>query len=133
MIYLFRENRFFRWVPVIIFYFLITYLSSLKQGPFQVHFFKHFDKILHFIEFGFLGLLVGRALMWEYFEHPFQKKWWYVAILGVGLLAFVDEVHQYFVPNRQMDFFDWIADLSGALVGILIYRFFWNIRFKKKE
>ncbi|MCB9247515.1 MAG: VanZ family protein [Ignavibacteriales bacterium] len=43
----------------------------------------------------------------------------------------IDEIHQIFVPNRSAEFLDWVADLSGAILGVLIVRFF--IKIKKKS
>ncbi|MFP4459191.1 MAG: VanZ family protein [Candidatus Zixiibacteriota bacterium] len=32
----------------------------------------------------------------------------------------LDEIHQYFVPNRNSDIYDFIADLVGILMSLLI-------------
>jgi len=42
-----------------------------------------------------------------------------------------DEIHQYFVPNRDSDVFDWLADVVGALVGYLILIIITKLNFKK--
>ncbi len=31
-----------------------------------------------------------------------------------------DEIHQLFVPNRDADVFDFLADFFGALIGLFI-------------
>ncbi|MGB5540538.1 MAG: VanZ family protein, partial [Gammaproteobacteria bacterium] len=35
----------------------------------------------------------------------------------VGLYGVLDEIHQYFVPGRQADVLDVLADVSGGLLG----------------
>jgi len=43
-------------------------------------------------------------------------------ILFVAVYGALDEFHQYFVPGRAVEFFDWLADVSGAVVFVfLIY------------
>jgi VanZ family protein len=39
-------------------------------------------------------------------------------IVFVALYGGLDEFHQYFVPGRAVEFFDWVADVSGALVFV---------------
>lgn len=38
------------------------------------------------------------------------------------LYGATDEIHQAFVPNRQSDIFDWIADATGALMALAFIR-----------
>jgi VanZ family protein len=54
--------------------------------------------------------LVARAV-WP------SRRW---AVLAVGLASLYgvsDEVHQAFVPGRNADVFDWVADTTGALLA----------------
>jgi VanZ family protein len=44
-------------------------------------------------------------------------------MFGIAAVGALDEWHQDFIPRRSMSFADWIADSSGALVGILLVRF----------
>lgn len=39
---------------------------------------------------------------------------------GISAAAALDELHQYFVPGRSMEFTDIIIDVSGALFALLI-------------
>ncbi len=47
-----------------------------------------------------------------------------LAIFIASLYALTDEVHQYFVPGREMDAKDWTIDLLGSSIGIVVYRIF---------
>jgi VanZ family protein len=40
-----------------------------------------------------------------------------LAVAIVSLYGVSDEVHQAFVPGRNADVFDWVADTTGALVA----------------
>lgn len=39
-------------------------------------------------------------------------------VIGAAAYGIVDEVHQGFVPGRERDIHDWIADAAGALMGV---------------
>jgi VanZ family protein len=41
------------------------------------------------------------------------------ALLYCLLYGATDEIHQYFVPSRSCDIFDWFADATGALLATL--------------
>jgi len=84
-------------IPIMI----ITYLSWDMHIPAEK---------IHFIEYGFLGILVFKAL-------PERTLLYVIAgFVFTTLTGFVDEVIQYFLPNRVFDWRDvWINAISGAL------------------
>lgn len=74
------------------------------------------DYVLHFTGYACLGFLFGvrhqilRRVTWQRFA---------IAMLIIATYAALDELTQpYF--RRQADFWDWVADLAGAVVGWLI-------------
>ena len=42
-------------------------------------------------------------------------------LVGIAILAAIDEVHQQWVPERAADVADWLADLIGALTGATLW------------
>jgi VanZ family protein len=93
--------------------FIGTHLPSASQVGSRVN-----DKVLHFGAYCGLSLL----LAWACVRHRNWKGFAGVLaiIAGYGL---VDEWSQMLVPARTAEFADWIADLSGGLVGLSIYWF----------
>jgi len=74
--------------------------------------FWSFDKIVHLIEFGLLSMLVYRA-----FRFPRPAKHPYLIMLYLCIpFAALDELHQFFVPGRNCDVFDFIMDVAGLAV-----------------
>jgi VanZ family protein len=71
-----------------------------------------FDKAAHFAVFGLLATLVVRPLS--------GRRVW-MAVVIVSLFGASDEVHQSLTPGRAMEFADWIADTSGAIVAVMVY------------
>jgi len=106
------------WGPVCGYAGLIFYLSAQPHPEEHVPFVTHFsDKVLHAIEYAVLGALCYRALcgsgqtVWRQQAIP-------AAILLASLYGVSDEVHQAFVPFRDANWLDWVADTVGAAIGV---------------
>ena len=69
------------------------------------------DKIAHVFEYGLLASLVYCALRKsEADTHPILTPFLIAFLYGIS-----DEIHQYFVPGREADVFDALADGMGPL------------------
>lgn len=69
------------------------------------------DKIAHAGVFGLLAMM-----LWFVFDRRYP---WLVISL-VAMTGAADEVQQLFLPGRSADIADWIADVSGACLPILV-------------
>lgn len=130
--FLFRKNHILLWLPPVIYFGIISFLSSLSHPPQVFPDFAYIDKFEHFSVYFVFGFLLARSGIWELVWHPvwsFKIKLILVCIIiSAGA---IDEWHQSFVPNRMVDFFDWVADTCGATCGYLLGRWIYNIRIKK--
>lgn len=72
----------------------------------------------HFLEYFMLSFLLVNAL----WQHMSLKRACVVAIVCSSLFGITDEFHQYFVPERMCDPFDWMVDTVAATVGALVAR-----------
>lgn len=80
------------------------------------------DKLLHILAYGGLAfLLCLAATMRQWIRDDSLWVQAYRVILTAALLGAVDELTQYFVPGRVVDFIDWIADLLGCIAGTLCF------------
>ena len=106
-----EEPRWHLWVPVIL-YALAIFVSSSAEQP-QVVPATFGDKSLHAAAYAVLALLTLRALAGGAWSGVTPAAAVAAAVLasayGVG-----DEVHQLFVPGRQFDPADMLADAVGA-------------------
>lgn len=79
------------------------------------------DKIVHALMFFVLCLLVRRAFFHQHY-FPLMRTY---ALLGAFIFTAVygilDEYHQQFVPNRVPDFYDFLADVGGAVLYVGIF------------
>jgi VanZ family protein len=106
------------WLPLIIYCGALFIQSSFAAtGQYSVSF---FDKILHFTAYALLGILFFRALG----TLAIRKRTHLTALLSImaaSLYGLSDEIHQYFVPLRDADMLDWLADVIGSICGVLLY------------
>jgi VanZ family protein len=105
---------------LIIYCALIFYLSSQSRLPLEQTFLNQ-DKLLHVAAYAVMGLLA-----WRSFRHFVQEKpALALCCIGFcGLYGLSDEVHQFYVPGRSASPYDLIADIVGAMVSVLLIRFF---------
>ena len=101
-------------------------MQSGQPGPEQIPDVRFLDKFLHFGAYGLLGVLFFRA----YETLPlkrFKTLLILISITSATLYGISDEIHQYFVPTRQADIMDVIANTIGSICGVLLY-YWWKNR-----
>ncbi len=103
-------------IPAFIFGIIIFYLSSLSNPyptppPGQIALFL--NPLLHLCEFGLLTFLI-------FFGFFSKVKSIYLLTISF-FYAFLDEIHQYFVPYRYFDVLDLIIDSVGIVLGFISY------------
>lgn len=110
-----RKLLFF--VPAILYYALIFILSSLRvKGQVGLPF---LDKGLHLVEFALFGFLLSLGF---FLSFGFSLRAKSVLTLASGiLLGCLDELHQYFVPERSFEVLDMVADSIGILIGLIAF------------
>ena len=101
------------WLPPLAYMALIYYLSS-QSDPVPHVTSVVWDKLLHFVEYSALAVLLTRALLGEGLTARVAVV---AAILLTSAYGATDEVHQSRVPQRQADVRDWIVDSIGAAAG----------------
>ena len=111
------------WVPVILYAGSIVTLSSMSTP--QTHIPSWFDgisdKILHALEYAVLAILCYRAFL-NGAGRRVAANAVPLAMVAAILFGATDEVHQYFVPLREMDGLDLLADATGAILGVKIWK-----------
>lgn len=106
-------RRALAWAATLAYAALIFWLSS-EPNPLPALTERLWDKAAHFAEYGALGALLLVALR---SSGVAPRR----ALVRAALLASVygasDEVHQAFVPEREADVRDWVADTIGGAAG----------------
>lgn len=104
------------WTTFALYAALIVYLSHQPGDPNAVLPFPHFDKLVHFCEYGVFAFFLMRALRFSNVARAPIFAWGGALLFGV-----TDEFHQYFVPLRSCDWRDLLADALGAAIVVFVY------------
>jgi VanZ family protein len=117
-------KRLFLWGPVLAHMAFIFFLSSItKVGDLPG---RMSDKAAHFLVYGLLGFLIVRALSGGSLTGMTAMRA-ITAVVLAGLYGVTDEIHQSFVPGRNPDVLDVVADTlgaGGAVALIYLLRYF---------
>ena len=107
----------FFFLPAAAYYALVFYFSS---RPLYIPVsFSWVDKVGHVLEFSGLGWLLSFGFVRGLGIS--QKKKFALALVAGILLGVSDELHQLFVPGRQSDPWDVLADSIGILAAVWGY------------
>ena len=106
------------WGPVGLYAGLIFFGSSISSPPDAISsLLKELsDKVLHLSEYALLGALIYRACRHAAGPRMAQHAV-LAAVAGSALYGMSDETHQLFVPLRDADLLDVVADTVGGAVG----------------
>ncbi len=109
------------WVPVFFWMVAIFLLSSMPGGRMPQVPIPGIDKVGHLLEYGILGFLLTRALL---FSWPRGRGWQlFLAATTIALLFGIsDEWHQTTVPGRSGEWGEALFDAVFAFAGALFYR-----------
>ena len=113
------KNFIYYWLPVLL-YCLLIFIQSSCPSPDSIPVLPHLDKLLHFIAHAILGILFFRVFRTQRFKENINMVIM-LSILSSSLYGFSDEVHQYFVPCRDADIMDFLADVMGSICGVYIF------------
>lgn len=114
------EIALFCWLPAILWMAVIFSVSSISGDEIPKIGLPNIDKVMHFLEYLILGLLLIRAFFRSY-PNIALAKMAILAIIIAALYGASDEWHQRFVPNRRCDIADLSLDFLGINIGVLLY------------
>ncbi|MDD5272321.1 MAG: VanZ family protein [Methylovulum sp.] len=94
----------------------IYWLSDQSKLPTPT-WFSWQDKLFHAGAYFILALIVWRSFR-HFFKSPIILA--IAAVVFSSLYGLSDEWHQAFVPGRNSDVFDWLADTLGAGLAVMV-------------
>ena len=118
---------FWYWAPAVLYASAIFYLSAQSHPEEELPSFlleEVSDKVLHAVEYAILSLLCYRAFRWAA-GPAVARQAVVLAIITASIYGVTDEAHQLFVPFRESNWQDWLADTIGAGIGALSW---WSVR-----
>ena len=111
------------WLPVILWAIAIFIVSSFSRFPEparKFYLFEDIDKFYHALEYAIFAFLIARALK-NAGSRELKNNFRLYAIIFAFIYGVSDELHQYFIPMRQMSAFDLLFDGIGACIGQFFY------------
>jgi VanZ family protein len=100
------------WGPAAAWAAFLFYLSSRSSVGIPLP--HGLDKAAHLFAYLVLGAFLAHAAARIRFSPAF-------AVLIGWAYGVFDEIHQSFVPGRNADALDWVADAVGVVLGVVLY------------
>lgn len=125
-----RREQIGRWLAAIAWMGVIYLLSARSSFPFLTPTLPDLlSMIAHATEYGILAILLARA--WASLPAVRNPTLW--TIVSVMVYAASDEWHQRFVPGRYADPLDWLTDLTGAVLALMLARGWQALRRRRQQ
>jgi VanZ family protein len=114
-----KKRRLLILTIILVLYIFFLFIAAVVQVPSQVESMKGFDKVVHFVEYLLLAIILVKFL--EMFNLEGRKLIFISLAIGISFMI-LSEILQSFVPGRSMSFYDIVADLLGFIIGLSIAR-----------
>ena len=119
------------YLPLVFYWILLFTLTSLPTQ--SVPAVGVSDKVEHFLAYFGLSFLLYMALLFQK-KSKFFKKYALRITLSISFIyGIIDEVHQLLIPGRSCELNDFIADLLGAIFGLIVIKILLTKIFKHQE
>lgn len=106
-------------IAFILFCALIFIESSFPSDSYPDLDFEFSDKLIHIGIYFVLAFLAYLSFIHQDKYTLLNKKAYLFTVIFTVIYGASDELHQFFVPGRSCDVFDWIADVIGAILAVL--------------
>ncbi len=119
--YLEKRKIWLIYIPLTIYWVMLFTATSLPA--YNLPSLGFYDKLNHLSAYTILSLLLNLTLIYQRKSKILFEKASVASILIASTYGALDEIHQMFVPGRFAELLDWIADFSGAVIGVLFISF----------
>jgi VanZ family protein len=110
--------KIFRWACVLALSILTLFLMLTPGVKLPYNFFGDLtDKVGHFVLFGTLAV----TWYWALTGHIPRLRAARIAIIVVLVFGTVTELAQFYVPQREVSFWDLVANWTGTFLGIGLF------------
>lgn len=122
LIKLYTKRKYYVYYPLV-FYWLMLFIGTTIPGK-SLPSFGGSDKIKHLLGYFGLSILLNITFIVQQKYDWLRKYSILCTTLCAGFYGIIDELHQSFIPGRSCDIFDWIADVIGALISVIVVKYF---------
>jgi VanZ family protein len=108
------------YLPLIFYWILLFTLTSLPSQ--SVPAVGVNDKVEHMLAYFGLSFLMYLALLFQKKSRLLKSNALLFTLLFVFAYGILDEVHQLLIPGRSCELLDFMADMLGGIVGIIVVK-----------
>lgn len=126
-----HRKKYYLHIPLIVYWIILFILTSVPTdalpSPFGIS-----DKIEHFAAYSVLSFLITFTLYFRENKDWIGRHYLLAGILISSFYGLFDEIHQFFIPGRYCEFYDFIANILGASTGSLMVYYFIKISKRRR-
>lgn len=126
---LYKSPFFKYWLPLITWAIIIIIISSIPGETLPEIGTEFWDKLAHLFIYLIFSLLFIRALK----NLPREINHLIIVYSLSLLFALFDELHQYFIPGRDVEMPDLLSNWLGIFIGPFIFRILMYIKRHKER
>jgi len=125
-----KQNLIFSRLILLFFCLAILVGSSIPGDQIPKEFQLTPDKLIHFVEYFILGVLLYRWLLIEFTSNNTYSLFLLTLLIG-SVFGALDENYQRLTPGRTPDIWDWVLDTIGVLLAAIICHLIFSQKQKK--
>ncbi|MBQ5778925.1 MAG: VanZ family protein [Paludibacteraceae bacterium] len=120
-------QKIWNWKETIAVVVVIFYMSIVRvPSDVQQFFFSHFDKFVHFVCY----LVLSFVFMYN-FGRVTSKTIFISLFFSIIYGGIIELIQQYFLLLRTGDLYDFLSDIIGAIIGVIIFLLIEKVFIKK--
>ena len=112
--------RFSPFIPALVWVIIITVLSGYPGRDLPKAPFDEFDKLLHLVIYAMLSGLILLGFLKN--QKTTTLYCWISIVFAAAYGGIVELLQQYIFINRYGDWYDFLANTLGAILGIVIMK-----------
>ncbi|MCK6612724.1 MAG: VanZ family protein [Ignavibacteriaceae bacterium] len=126
-----KNKKYAVYIPLVVYWLTLLIATSIPSKSLPE--ISYSDKTMHFLAYGGLSFLLTLAFMVQK-KYPELRGYAVLAAITVATLyGALDEFHQSFIPGRNAEFLDWLADFAGSILGAYLCLGFLRLPVKTGE
>jgi VanZ family protein len=125
-----KQNLIFSRLILLFFCLAILVGSSIPGDQIPKEFQLTPDKLIHFVEYFILSVLLYRWLLIEFTSNNTYSLFLLTLLIG-SVFGALDENYQRLTPGRTPDIWDWVLDTIGVLLAAIICHLIFSQKQKK--
>jgi VanZ family protein len=119
-----RQKLVLVYLPLVFYWIILFTLTTLPVQ--SVPSVGVSDKIEHLLAYFVLSILLYLTLLFQKKSVLFKNYAMLFTLLIVFTYGVLDEVHQLMIPGRSCELLDFLADVFGGIIGIIVIKILFN-------